>query len=71
MTVGSVTGFPGTFPYTLVIDENTVNEELVEVTAAAGTTLTVTRGVDGTAAVAHSSGASVKHTISARDLAEP
>jgi len=44
---------------------------LVEVTAAAGTTLTVVRGVDGTSAVAHSNGASVKHTISARDLSEP
>lgn len=71
ITVGSVSGFPGSYPYTLIVDPDTVNEEVVSVTAGAGTTLTVTRGVDGTAAVAHAGAAVVKHGVSARDFDEP
>ena len=70
-SVTAVSGWPTSFPYTLVIDQDTVNEEIVEVTARSGTTLTVTRGVDGTAAVAHSAGAAVNHGVSARDFDEP
>jgi hypothetical protein len=43
----------------------------VEVTSAAGTTLTVTRGVDGTTAFSHNIAAEVVHGITARDVAEP
>jgi hypothetical protein len=43
----------------------------MEVTAVAGTTFTVTRGVDGTTAVEHGAGASVRHGVSARDFREP
>lgn len=71
VSVGSVTGYPTQFPFTIVIDPDTANEELVEVTAAAGTTFTVTRGFDNTTAVAHAVGAAVKHVLSASDLAEP
>lgn len=72
-TVGvtAVSGWPTSFPYTLIIDQDTVNEEIVEVTNRSGTTLTVTRGVDGTSAVAHDSGATVNHGVSARDFNEP
>jgi hypothetical protein len=72
-TVGvtAVSGWPASYPYTLVIDQDTVNEELVEVTNRSGTTLTVVRGVDGTTAVAHDSGAVVNHGVSARDFDEP
>jgi hypothetical protein len=68
--VNAVTGWPGSFPYTLLIDEDTINEEIVEVTGRSGTTLTVVRGLDGTPGVAHASGASVRHGVSARDFAE-
>ena len=71
ITVGSVSGFPGSFPYTLIIDPDTASEEVVSVTAGASTTLTVTRGVDGTSAVAHDAAAVVKHGVSARDFDEP
>ena len=71
ITVGSVSGFPGSYPYTLILDPDTVSEEVVSVTAGASTTLTVTRGVDGTAAVAHDAAAVVKHGVSARDFDEP
>lgn len=71
ITVGSVSGFPGSFPYTLILDQDTASEEVVTVTAASGTTLTVTRGQDGTTGVSHSSGAAVNHGVSARDFDEP
>ena len=69
--VTAVSGWPSSFPYTLLIDKDTVNEEIVTVTGRSGTTLTVTRGVDGTTAVAHSAGANVQHGVSARDFEEP
>lgn len=70
-SVAAVSGWPTSFPYTLVIDQDTINEEIVEVTNRSGTTLTVVRGVDGTVAVAHDAGAAVNHGVSARDFNEP
>ena len=70
LTVVALSGYPSQFPYTLILDADTINEEVVTVTAAAGTTLTVTRGQDGTTAVAHASGATVQHGVSARDYNE-
>ena len=69
--VTAATGFPSSFPFTMIIDEGTVNEEVVTVTNRSGTTLTVTRGADGTTATAHSTGASIRHGVSARDFDEP
>ncbi len=71
IVVGSVSGFPGSYPYTLILDPDTASEEVVSVTAGASTTLTVARGVDGTAASAHDAAAVVKHGVSARDFDEP
>jgi hypothetical protein len=71
IVVDSVTGLPITYPYTLIIDRGTASEEAVEVTNASGTTLTVTRGIDGTTAFAHSADAEVVHGITARDVREP
>lgn len=59
------------YPYTLVLDEGQASEELVTVTNAVGTNLTVIRGADGTTAASHSPGAEVKHVVSARDYREP
>ena len=70
-TVVAVSGWPASYPYTLIIDQDTINEEVVSVTNRSGTTLTVTRGVDGTSAVSHSAGAAVNHGVSARDFNEP
>lgn len=69
--VNAVTGFPSSFPYTLIIDQDTVSEEAVTVTARSGLNLTVTRGVDGTTATSHSAGATVNHGVTARDFDEP
>jgi len=67
--VASVSGFPSV-PFTLVIDPDTSKEEVLTVTAASSTTLTVTRGEDSTQAVAHSAGAVVRHGVSGRDFRE-
>jgi hypothetical protein len=71
ITVASVSGFPASYPYTLALGYDTASEELVNVTAAAGTTLTIVRGQDGTTGVSHDAGAAVKHVASARDYREP
>ena len=67
--VASVSGFPSV-PFTLIVDPDTSKEEVVTVTVANSTTLTVTRGVDSTQAVAHSAGAVVRHGVSGRDFRE-
>ena len=68
--VASISGFPGDFPYTLIVDPDTSKEEVVTVTAGSSTTLTVTRGSDNTQGVAHSAGAVVRHGVSGRDFRE-
>jgi hypothetical protein len=69
VSVVSVSGFP-TVPYTLILGPDTNKEEVVTVTAASSTTLTITRGQDGTVAQAHSAGTSVRHGVSGRDFKE-
>jgi len=68
--VDQASSFPTQFPYTLIIDPNGVLEEVVDVTTAVGTTLTVVRGADNTTASAHSAGVTVFHGVSARDHEE-
>jgi len=68
--VASISGFPTSFPYTLIVDPDTSKEEVLTVTSGSSTTLTVTRGADNTQAVAHSAGAVVRHGVSARDFRE-
>ena len=73
MTVDAATftGYPATFPYTLVLDEGLSTEEVIQISSAAGTTLTIgTRGVDSTTPQIHLNGASVKLGVSARDFNE-
>ncbi len=61
LTVAAATNFPTTAPFTIRID----NEQLT-VTAGAGTvTWTVTRGVNGTTAAAHASGATIVNVVPA------
>ena len=70
VAVVSVSGFPSTVPFTLILGPDTNKEEVVTVTAITGTTLTVVRGQDLTQAVAHSAGTSVRHGVSAREFKE-
>lgn len=68
--IASATGLPALTPFTLALDYEAATEELVEVTAVAGTTLTITRGIDGTSAASHNAGARVRHVSSARDFSD-
>ena len=70
ITVAALSGFPAQTPWTAILDADTASEEVVTVTNVSGTTLTVTRGVDGTSAVSHNAGAVFRHGVSARDFDE-
>ena len=67
ISVQQTVGFPSNTPYILALDYNSSSEEVVLVTAQAGTSLTVTRGYDGTSAASHNAGAAVRHTWTAKD----
>jgi hypothetical protein len=54
--------------FTVAIDVDTINEEIVFITNQSSDTMTIVRGRAGTSAVAHSAGASVKHVLSSYDL---
>lgn len=59
--------------FTVVIDPDTVNEEVVFVTNVSGDTLTISRGQAGTgtagvSGIAHSAGATVRHSLTSSDL---
>lgn len=71
MELSDIIGIPS-YPFTLVVDPDSANEEIVTATSlSAGTTVNVTRGEDGTSAVAHDAGVFVRHMITGRDLQEP
>lgn len=70
VTVTSVTGFPGLVPWVAAIERGTASEELVLITAAVGTSLTITRGYGSTTGKAHSSGVPFEHVIDATDIDE-
>lgn len=54
--------------FTLALDPDTQNEEIVFATAATSDTFTITRARAGTSGVAHTAGATVKHVLTGDDL---
>ena len=54
--------------FTVAIDVDTINEEIVFITNQSSDTMTIVRGRAGTSAVTHSAGASVKHVLTSYDL---
>lgn len=67
--LGGVTLSPaGTYQFTLAIDPDTTNEEIVFATANSGDTFTITRGEAGSTAITHSAGALVRHVLTSDDL---
>jgi hypothetical protein len=72
--LGGVTLDPGNVDiFTVAIDHDTVNEEIVYVTGVSGDTLTISRGQAGTgtagvSGIAHNAGASIKHVMTSDDL---
>jgi len=54
--------------FTVALDVDTQNEEIVFVTAVSGDTLTIVRGRAGSSNISHSGGATVKHVLTSDDL---
>jgi hypothetical protein len=54
--------------FTVALDVDTQNEEVVYITAASSDTFTIVRGQAGTSAIAHTGGATVKHVLTSADL---
>jgi hypothetical protein len=59
--------------FTVALDVDTINEEIVFVTQVSGDTLTISRGQAGTgtagvSGIAHTAGATVKHVLTSSDL---
>ncbi len=71
MLVGSATGYPASTPFTAVLDPDTSSEEIVTVSNRVGSSWTIVRAQEGTAALPHSTGAKIRHMMTARDLREP
>jgi hypothetical protein len=67
--LGGVTLSPAdTYQFTLAIDPDTTNEEIVFATANSGDTFTISRGEAGSTAITHSAGATVRHVLTSDDL---
>jgi len=72
--LGGITLDPGNVDiFTVAIDHDTVNEEIVYITGVSGDTFTISRGQAGTgtagvSGISHSAGASVKHVLTSSDL---
>jgi hypothetical protein len=67
--MGGVTLDPGNVDiFTVAIDVDTQNEEVVYVTGVSTDTLTIVRNQAGTSAISHTAGATVKHVLTSADL---
>ena len=72
--LGGITLDPGNVDiFTVAIDHDTVNEEIVFITGVSGDTFTISRGQAGTgtagvSGITHNAGASVKHVLTSSDL---
>jgi len=72
--LGGITLDPGNVDiFTVAIDHDTVNEEIVYITGVSGDTFTISRGQAGTgtagvSGITHNAGASIKHVLTSSDL---
>jgi hypothetical protein len=71
-TAIALAGYAGdpTPPFTAALGRGTASEELVLVTAVIGSTVTVTRGYDGTSAQSQSAGTTFQEVVAALDFRE-
>ena len=61
-------GFTNGDIFTIAIDPDTQTEEICYITYNSGDIFTITRGQAGSSAVAHASGATVRHVLTSSDL---
>ena len=54
--------------FTVAIDPDTANEEIIFITGNSGDTFTIVRGRSGSTAITHASGATVRHVMTSNDL---
>ena len=54
--------------FTVAIDPDTQNEEIIFITAVSSDTFTIVRGCAGSSAISHSGGATVRHVVTSDDL---
>jgi hypothetical protein len=67
--LGGVTLSPaGTYQFTLAIDPDTANEEIVFATSNSGQDFVVQRHQAGSSAITHANGATVRHVLTSDDL---
>jgi len=77
ITIASATNWPSggaNGPFHVIVDYDVAGKEKIEVASRTGTTLTIAsvakRGVDGTSAGTHPSGAKIRHCYTAQDADE-
>ena len=70
LELSAASNLPSLYPYTLILEKDTANEEIVEVTSLIGTAYQITRDIDSSGAKSHAVGALVEHGVSARDFTE-
>ena len=74
-SVAGITGLPSGYPFTVLLDWGLSTQEAISVTSAPTGSgpyvLPCTRGIDGTTAQSHSSGAVAVHGATAQDFNEP
>jgi hypothetical protein len=70
LQLASATNLPAQYPFTLILEKDTANEEIVEVTGLVGSSYQITRNIDNSGAKSHGIGAIVEHGVSARDFAD-
>ena len=70
LTLAAASNLPSQYPYTLILEKDTGNEEVVEVTGLVGSAYQITRNIDSSGAKPHAFGANVEHGVSARDFNE-
>jgi hypothetical protein len=58
----------GSDQFTVAVDPDTINEEIIFISNVSGDTFTISRGEAGSSNISHSGGATVRHVLTSDDL---